>query len=544
MKTLTIANKMRIGLGIMALLVAVAVGTGFYGANRLSNMLDFITTNAWSAADGAMEGTINIQGEMLIMNDIIADTSDSQLTRNLKKLDETEAETRSAFEGMRNSGLIEAEHLQVFDRHMNAYEDAQKALLKLVQQRAAGQSVSETVMIATRNLYLKNTDTLIETVARLEEVGDGKVEGESANIAAIQSFVFTSLVIVSILSVIFIVAVAYISANAITTPIKNAAEQLRRIAEVDGDLTVELPVKSQDEIGQLSQYFNAFVGKLRGTIGDVAGTTTQITQASGELAVIAEETSHNVSQQQSETQQVATAVNEMSATVEEVARNAGDAAQSAQQADSEANTGRTLVSNMRQMIIQLSDQMNDTSDVIDGLRTETQNIGSVLDVIKGIAEQTNLLALNAAIEAARAGEQGRGFAVVADEVRTLATRTQQSTEEIQEMIERLQKGAEQAVGAMEQSSGLTISSAEKSSEAESSLTTITSMIASINDMNTQISAATEQQSAVAQEISRNITNINSAAENVTNTVQQTTNSSENLASLAHQLQNLINQFKV
>ena len=262
------------------------------------------------------------------------------------------------------------------------------------------------------------------------------------------------------------------------------------------------------------------------------------------MSLVMEETKRDTLQQQSETSQVVTAMNEMTATVQEVARHATEAASAANKADHASVEGKKVVLSTMNAIEALSSEVHSAANVISQLEKDSENIGTVLDVIKGIAEQTNLLALNAAIEAARAGEQGRGFAVVADEVRTLASRTQQSTQEIQAMIENLQVGAQTAVKVMDESRAKAESSVSQAAKAGGSLEDITHSVSLINDMNTQIATAAEEQSAVAEEINRNIVNISEIVDRTADGANQTSIASEELASLAAQLQQLVNQFKV
>jgi methyl-accepting chemotaxis protein len=269
-----------------------------------------------------------------------------------------------------------------------------------------------------------------------------------------------------------------------------------------------------------------------------------LASAAEEMSAIMEETHRGTQQQQSETSQVVTAMNQMTATVQEVARHATEAAAAANNADQASIEGKQVVINTMKAIEDLSSEVHSAASVIGQLEKDSENIGAVLDVIKGIAEQTNLLALNAAIEAARAGEQGRGFAVVADEVRTLASRTQQSTQEIQEMIEKLQAGAQSAVKVMDDSRSRAEDSVSQAAQAGTSLEAITRAVSQITDMNTQIATAAEQQSSVAEEINRNVVNISDIVDRTAEGAQQTSTASEELANLAGQLQQLVNQFKV
>ena len=332
-------------------------------------------------------------------------------------------------------------------------------------------------------------------------------------------------------------------ALSITNPIIKLAEIIG-IIDRDADLSMRVDINSKDEIGEMATSFNNMLEKLHNSMREVSGSTGQLAAAAEELSAITVETNNAIALQRSETDQVATAMNEMTATVQEVASSATTAAEAAHGADSDSQGGRRVVQETMDSIDKLAQDVEGTAVIIRRLEGETENIGSVLDVIRGIAEQTNLLALNAAIEAARAGEQGRGFAVVADEVRSLASRTQASTQEIQGMIEKLQNEARNAVHAMEQGQERAQEGVSKAASAGESLQAITSAVGSINDMNAHIASAAEEQSAVADEINKNIVNISQVADQNTENAEQTSKASEELAHLASELQNLVAQFKV
>ena len=338
--------------------------------------------------------------------------------------------------------------------------------------------------------------------------------------------------------------VAAFITRGITKPLCQAAVAMEDIAEGEGDLTRRLDEQGKNEITMLARSFNKFAEKVRSLVADVARHTEHVASASEEMSSITRLTNDGVNKQRSEIDQVASAMNEMTATVQEVAKNATAASTSATNADAETVSGKRVVLATIEAINSLATEVDSATTVIKQLEQQSENIGGVLDVIKAIAEQTNLLALNAAIEAARAGEQGRGFAVVADEVRTLASRTQQSTQEIETMIAQLQSGTRHAVEVMEKGHHAAQASVEQAAEAGTSLEKITTAVATISDMNTQIASAAEEQSAVAEEINRNVVNINNMAEDVTHGADQTSTASQSLAELASQLQGLVRQFKV
>lgn len=353
-------------------------------------------------------------------------------------------------------------------------------------------------------------------------------------------------VAIGISVLVFVVGalVGWIFTGLIVRPIQNTVDAVRDIAEGEGDLTRRLDARSKDELGELAGWFNRFLDKMQGVVGELNSVTQNLSVSAEQLSRVSEETRDGISNQQGQTEQAATATNQMAATVQEVAKNAESAANSAMQARNEATQGKGTVDESITTIRNLSATVEQAAGVIGKLEQDSVEIGGVLDVIRNIAEQTNLLALNAAIEAARAGEQGRGFAVVADEVRTLASRTQQSTQEIQEMIERLQTASKEAVKAMDETNSQARKGTDFAIKTGEVLESITTAINQISDMNTQIASAAEEQSVVAEEINRNVVGINQIGEKTANGAQQTASASEGLNSLAGQLQRIVGQFKI
>ncbi|QHF01043.1 MULTISPECIES: methyl-accepting chemotaxis protein [Pseudomonas syringae group] len=335
---------------------------------------------------------------------------------------------------------------------------------------------------------------------------------------------------------------AVIITRQITRPLQETLAIVDRIAS--GDLTHTEVITRRDELGVLQQGIQRMGATLRELISGIRDGVTQIASAAEELSAVTEQTSAGVNSQKVETDQVATAMNEMSATVHEVARNAEQASVAASDADKEARAGDKVVGEAIGQIERLAAEVIRSSDAMTVLEQESDKIGKVMDVIKAVAEQTNLLALNAAIEAARAGEAGRGFAVVADEVRGLAQRTQQSTEEIEALVAGLQNGTRQVSEIMLGSRTLTDSSVELTRKAGVSLESITRTVSNIQAMNQQIAAAAEQQSSVADEISRSIVNVRDVSEQTAEASEETAASSVELARLGGQLQMLVSHFRV
>ena len=348
--------------------------------------------------------------------------------------------------------------------------------------------------------------------------------------------------LIMIISIGTAITITWFTLISITRPLSRVNEMLNIVAS--GDLSRKLDQNGNDEFAQLSRNCNLLIDSLRNLIQGIVSRSTQLATAAEQTSAVTAQSTTAIQEQRTQVEQAASATTEMSSTSQTVLSSANDALGEIKQADDEAERVKSISARNRQTIELLASEVEDASQVINQLQQDSASIGGILDVIRGIADQTNLLALNAAIEAARAGEQGRGFAVVADEVRTLASRTQESTQEIQTMIIALQSGAEKAVSVMETGKKQAANCVEQSEEADKALETITHAVHEAFDRSTQIATAAEEQSAVAHEISTNLESIVAIAEQTTAGSQQTAASSNEVAKLAEELQQSVQEFKL
>ena len=402
------------------------------------------------------------------------------------------------------------------------------------------------VLMASISEMLQQTDQIrstlqqqsIATAASADELAAAQVVSAKRE----QNTAVMQLLSVALVVLLIGIFAAFVITRQITVPLNDTVIAARRIAE--GDLTQDTATTRQDELGLLLNTMQHMTVSLRGLIGGIGNGITQIATAAEELSAGSEQTSAGVAQQKNEVDQVATAMNEMASTVQEVARNTEDASKAAKQASERAAHGSSVVQHATREIGQLAGEVKELGQAMQRLTADSGKIGSVIDVIKAVAEQTNLLALNAAIEAARAGEQGRGFAVVADEVRSLAQRTQNSTTEIEALIQALQQGTGAASGLMDASLQRTEGTVVLARQAEQALVEINQSISTIEQMSQQISASAEQQSAVTEEINRSVLSVRDIADQSAAATEQSAASTVELARLGSDLQNMVARFRI
>ncbi|MCE9783618.1 methyl-accepting chemotaxis protein [Shewanella algae] len=442
-------------------------------------------------------------------------------------------------EGTDQIGMTDPKGTKIIVGLLNAARSGDGILTYYYQKPGTNELVEKIGYAA----MVPGTDWIIGTGAYVDDIEASVAEYRQTALEDMEGKLWLTLMIVIVITLITATLILF-AAQRTVTPIRNMLDNLNDIAQGEGDLTKRLQVHGEDEIAQLGQAFNRFVDKLQHIIRDVTTATHEVQDASGSIhaqtqAIAAQLANHN-----NETDQVVTAITEMSSTAQEVAMNTTQVAEATHVASDEVAKAQECVDTSLTEISTLMAEINSAADHIQSLNEQSQKINSVLSVIGGIAEQTNLLALNAAIEAARAGEQGRGFAVVADEVRSLASRTQASTLEINEMLSELHRLVSQAVSAMEESQQSCHRSVESSRLISESLGAVTSSVTSINDMSTQIATAATEQSSVTEEINRNIYAIQEIVAELLHSSEEAARVSQTVSHSGDNLGQLVNQFRV
>ena len=431
----------------------------------------------------------------------------------------------------------EAQLYKTFTVTLDSYMQAQEQMLELSRQNRLDDLRT---LINTR--IKDGTDQMGEQLNKLVALNTSYAKTASAEAGDNYSSAILGIVAAAVMAALMTILLAWLLTRSIVTPLNRALHAAQTIA--DGDLSKTIEADGQDEPGRLLGALSIMQASLRKTIEQIAGSATQLGAAAEELSAVTQDASRGLQQQNNEIEQAATAVNEMTAAVEEVARNAVSTSEASNQSTQAAREGRDRVVETVDAIQTMTHDVHTTSLMIEGLAAQGRDIGKVLDVIRAIAEQTNLLALNAAIEAARAGEAGRGFAVVADEVRALAHRTAQSTQEIEKMVAGIQNGTGEAVASMQQSNQRTQSTLEMARAAGVALEQITQSIHLINERNLVIASASEEQAQVSREVDRNLVNIRDLATQSATGANQTSAASQDLSRLAVNLNALVSRFVI
>ncbi|ALQ07035.1 methyl-accepting chemotaxis protein [Pseudoalteromonas fuliginea] len=480
---------------------------------------------------------------------VVSNSTDMLTVKTLNTLDIVKNEQSYYFDEVTRTlalikPAIEQTHSDLFN-NLKEYVDTLENNIKGNSGLAANKKrLIDSITLTERELAESEQATKMalnqidELVAQASNVAFELQKGVRSDVDSANLWTWVGMVIATLLAI----AIAIITVSRITKPLAEVNRILDIVAS--GDMTQRLDDTAKDEFGELSKSCNTLIDSLRSLIKGIISRSTQLAAASEETSAITAESSQAIRNQQAQVEQAATATTEMSSTSQTVSNSAQQALSEIKNADKEAERVKGISNNNKATIEQLAREVDDASQVINKLHQDSASIGSILDVIRGIADQTNLLALNAAIEAARAGEYGRGFAVVADEVRSLASKTQESTQEIQSMIESLQTGAEAAVTAMSKGKQRAVSCVEQTDLASSALDSITFAVSQAHDVSEEISTAALEQQQVAQEISERLESIVAIAEQTAEGASQTNISSSEVAKLAEELRLSVDEFKV
>ncbi|MHA6234639.1 methyl-accepting chemotaxis protein [Pseudomonas mohnii] len=539
LRNLSIAPRAFLGFAFIALLVIVL---GVFAVNRMSTIrqasLDMETNQLPSVGflGNITENVLRLRilSFRVLVNRDPAALQDAQ-TRIGVLIDKVHS-AQASYAAL-PSQPEEAQLYKAFTVTLDSYMQAQEQMLELSRQNRLDE------MRTLINTRIKDgTDQMGEQLNKLVALNTGYAKTASAEAGANYSSAIIGIVAAAVMAALMTILLAWLLTRSIVTPLNRALLAAQTIA--DGNLSKTIEADGQDEPGRLLGALSIMQANLRKTIEQIAGSATQLGAAAEELSAVTQDASRGLQQQNNEIEQAATAVNEMTAAVEEVARNAVSTSEASNQSTQAAREGRDRVVETVDAIQTMTHDVHTTSLMIEGLAAQGRDIGKVLDVIRAIAEQTNLLALNAAIEAARAGEAGRGFAVVADEVRALAHRTAQSTQEIEKMVAGIQNGTGEAVASMQQSNQRTQSTLEMARAAGVALEQITQSIHLINERNLVIASASEEQAQVSREVDRNLVNIRDLATQSATGANQTSAASHELSRLAVNLNALVSRFVI
>ncbi|QZP19082.1 methyl-accepting chemotaxis protein [Pseudomonas sp. DR208] len=538
-RNLNIAPRASLGFAFIAVLVVVL---GVFAVNRMTLIRQAsvdMSTNQLPSVTSLSVITENVLRMRILSFRVLVNREPAGLQEAEVRIGvlADKVKTAQASYAALPAGPEEAALYKVFTTTLDNYLKAQAEMLALSRENKVDE------MRTLINTRIKDgTDQMGEQLNKL--IAINAADAKQANEEAGQNYssAITGAIVVSVAAALLTVLLAWLLTRSIVAPLRKAVEVAETIA--GGNLTKTIEDDGKDEPARLLNALSTMQGNLRQTIQHIAGSATQLASAAEELSAVTEEASKGLQQQNNEIDQAATAVNEMTAAVEEVARNAVSTSEASTQSNQAAREGRDRVVETVGAIQTMTQDVQTTAAMIEGLATQGRDIGKVLDVIRAIAEQTNLLALNAAIEAARAGEAGRGFAVVADEVRALAHRTAQSTQEIEKMVAGIQNGTGEAVQSMQQSNQRTQDTLEMARAAGVALEQITQSISLINERNLVIASASEEQAQVSREVDRNLVNIRDLATQSAAGANQTSAASHELSRLAVDLNGMVARFVI
>ncbi len=524
--------KITLPISALAILLVLMGAVGMRGIERVADSSELLATRHLPAIGLLLNADRDLYQAFVAERSLL----DSDAGAHAQALKASHAENlKQAYDRVQKYAAMQPGRdalalVEQFNRGFEQWSTVSKRVIEQVEQNP--QAASALSFGDSESRF----DAMRDAIDKLGELEEAAADAEGAATATQQGVV---LLIGLLGCVVLVLGLPLV----VLRPMRRLLDRLQQIAEGDGDLRARLEVRSADELGQLGTAFNRFLDKLQPLIAEVGRVTAEVETAARGMASMAETNDRLISSEHAAVDQVTTAATEMSAAVHEVALNAQHASDAAHAAHMQSNQGAAVVGSTIQSIRQLAQDVEGASQTIGALADETASIGAVLEVIRGIAEQTNLLALNAAIEAARAGEQGRGFAVVADEVRALAARTQDSTKDIQSRIERLQSGVDKAVQAMHTGSSKARDSVERAEGVDQVLAEASASVQRINDMAAQIATACEEQSCVTEEIARNITDIRDLSNEAATYSSQGKLASQQLSGLAKTLADLVGRFR-